>query len=240
MKVLSSVKSVLLIAGLVVSLNAKSTVILSTDFEGSTSSGVTASSIDWTTLGLTNPGDLTVEESAVTSPSLALFTTNDADGVFAVDRNIHNEGSWFVDINFSLMSGVSVVELSTFMLDAMIFNNSGNIQSVQRDLDVGFELFGNSLSMFSGDVLDIFAGNGTNNPIARPVSFDLSGLVLNQGVNYTIRLTAFGAGPGNNAGFDNLNLSGNVSRATTAVSEPSMAALFILAVAGLLRRRLAK
>lgn len=69
-----------------------------------------------------------------------------------------------------------------------------------------------------------------NNPSSRLVSFDLSGQELNRGNNCTLRLTASGTGPGNNAGFDNLSLSG------TVISEPSILMLMLLGAAGLVFR----
>lgn len=69
-----------------------------------------------------------------------------------------------------------------------------------------------------------------NNPSSRLVSFDLSGQDLTPGNNCTLRLTALGTGPGNNAGFDNLSLSG------TVISEPLILMLMLLGAAGLVFR----
>ncbi|MDC0603458.1 hypothetical protein OAP14_10655, partial [Aliiglaciecola sp.] len=90
------------------------------------------------------------------------------------------------------------------------------MQGVQRDLDMSVELFDDGSSLYAETVANIFAANGANNPSSRLVSFDLSGQDLTRGNNYTLRLTASGTGPGNNAGFDNLSLSG------TVISEPSI------------------
>lgn len=224
-------KSVLLAAGLLMSLSANATVILSTDFDDRTVSGDTASDLAWVANGVTNPGALTVSEAATLAPTLALFNTAGSQDRFAVDRNLHNEGSWFVDLDFNVQNNISVINLESLSFDSMIFNNSGAVQGVQRDLDMGLELFANGVSLFADSIENIFAGNGTNNPISRLVSFDLSGQNLTQGNDYTLRLTASGAGPGNNAGFDNLNLSG------TVVSEPSMFMLMLLGFAGLVFRK---
>ncbi|MDC0603457.1 hypothetical protein OAP14_10650 [Aliiglaciecola sp.] len=109
MKFVSSLKSVLIATGLLFSLSAQSTVILSTDFDGRTVSGVTASNLGWVTNGITSLCALTVEETSAVGPALALFDIGASQNRFAVNRNLHNEGSWYVDLDFNVASDISLV-----------------------------------------------------------------------------------------------------------------------------------
>ena len=199
-------------------------VILSTDFTGTTYSGSTASSIPWIANGVADPGDLT----AAMNPD-GLFTTTDAQGRFAPNRNIHNEGPWSVDIPLSV--GDANIELDTVTLDAFIYNNAGALQGVQRDVDMTLELLDDMLSVLDSDsVLDIYANSGTPSQ-PQSVSFDLSGNILTANEDFFLRLNVTGQGPGNNAGFDNLNVTGIISSA--AVPEPASIALWSLIGLGL-------
>ncbi len=202
-------------------------VIFSTDFNGSSASGADMGNIVWTQDGVSGLGDLTAEENVtLVSPVLSLFNTANAQNVFAVDRNLHNEGAWFVDLDFSVMANLNSIILDGFSLDASIFNNSGVIQTSQRDLDISLSLYDSAMNeLFAQDQVNIFAANGNYDKQARNVSFDLSGLSLAGGEDYTIRITAFGQGPGNNAGIDNVQLEG--------VQVPAPATLALLLIGGL-------
>ena len=72
--------------------------ILSTDFAGRIVSGKTASNIPWTVVGVQAPGDLTWVQEGGGPTNTALFDTPDAQGCFAPEMNIDNDGPWSVTI----------------------------------------------------------------------------------------------------------------------------------------------
>lgn len=225
-------KSALLVTGILASSAASATVILSTDFDGRTVSGNTASDLTWTTNGVTAPGVLAANSG---SDSFSLFDTAAAQDRFAVDRNLHNEGNWFTDITFMMANDFASVSLSSVSFDSIIFNNSGNVQGVQRDLDFTVELFDDLAlgPIFSYAQNNIFAANGSNSQPVKNISFDNLAVLLQQDTEYTLRITASGTGPGNNAGIDNFVLSGDVS----PVPAPQAFALLALAIAGIAVRK---
>ena len=208
---------------------ASAVTILSTDFDGRIVAGSTASNLTWITNGVADPGNLT----AATNPD-GLFDTADAQNRFAVDRNLHNEGSWSVDI--SLAVGAAGIDLTTVNLDAFIFNNAGDLQGDGRHLSMTAELLDAGLTGIDSDtVADIFTHNEPGLTQPKAVTFDLSGNTLAANTTYTLRLIAFGQGPGNNSGLDNLVVNGDILAAP--VPEPVSAGLALMGVAGLALRR---
>jgi hypothetical protein len=215
-------------------LSSQAAVILSSDFTGIDGD---ASNVTWV------ENDVTVtSELSPLDTSANLLSLFDLDNMFAVDQNIHTESSWYVDIFLTVSSLIDGIELSSFVFDASIFNNAGNLQSIQRDLTFSFEVFDGATELFS-DSDNVFAGDNNDagfNP-TETVEFDLSSVVLAGGSDYTLRLTASGIGGGNNAGFDDLVLNGtSVSSpsAPVSVSAPgSMALLLMSGLAFLMRCR---
>jgi len=211
---------------------AGAAVVLSTDFNGRTVSGATASNLTWTTNGVANPGALTAVAGTPisgTPPAMALFTTTDAANRFAVNRNIQNESPWYVDISLVILAGNNI-ELSTVTLDAFIFDNNGNLQGQNRDLDMTLALLSSAAVPIDSFTVDnIYPNSGALSPAQpRALSFDLSGNTLEAGGSYFLRLTASSDGPyGNNAGIDNLMVNGQV------IPEPGALALLSIALAGL-------
>jgi len=196
-------------------------VILSTELTGRTVSGATASDIPWTTNGVADPGDLTA-----THP---LFNTGDAQGRFAVDRNIHNEGDWSVDVPLGVQS--DNVSLADVAMDVFIYSNGGALQTSQRDVDILVELLDSGLAVIDSDTaLDIYANSGS---AVQPqgITLDFSGNELIANTDYTLRITATGQGSGNNAGIDNLNVTGALS--TFVIPEPASLMIWGLGLLGL-------
>lgn len=211
-------------------VQAQAITILSTDFDGRTVAGATASNLTYVTDGVADPGNLTVSEPAPVAPPLALFDTTDAQNRFAPNRNIHNEGAWSVDVPLSVLG--ATLGLTTVSLDAFIFNNSGVLQADQRDVDFTLELLDAGLTVLDSDtVLDVYANTGTATQ-PQNISFDLSGNTLAANTDFFLRLTSVGQGPGNNSGIDNLVVEGFV-----VVPEPATATLGLFGLAALAARR---
>ncbi|MCB1094232.1 MAG: PEP-CTERM sorting domain-containing protein [Verrucomicrobiae bacterium] len=223
---------------------AGAVVLLGANFDGRTlattnSTNDTASGLAWTLNGIADPGDLTAVGDVALANGFAnfeaagLFQGGDAGNVdrFAPDINIHNEGSWYVDIPFRVL-GVGV-SIDTVTLDAFTLNNGGAFQGVGRDLDISVSLTdasANSLGTLT--VNDVFLHDTPAPPQPTQVSFEVGGLAVPAG-EYTMRLS-FGADNdlvGNNAGFDNLAVNG------TVVPEPSGALLVSFGAGVLLIRR---
>ncbi|MFQ3265911.1 MAG: hypothetical protein ACI9U5_001790 [Colwellia sp.] len=164
-----------------------------------------------------------------------LFDTTASNNKFAVDRNLSNEGAWIVDISLNLLSENNI----SLSLDAYIFNNNGNFQNVQRNLDIHVSLFDSSNIFLKEFTLldDIYANNGVfTNANRHNINEDLEGYFLLASNDYILRLTGSGEGYGNNVGFDNLLING----ALTSIPEPTNLTVFALGIMGLVARRLKK
>lgn len=225
-------KKICLLSISTLALSANASVILSSDFTGTNGD---PTNVSWVENDVTVDSDFLPTDTS--SNLLGLFSIND---MFAVDYNIHNEGSWYVDIVLSVNSLIDGIELSDFTFDASIFNNSGNLQSVQRDLTFSLDVLDGSSALFS-DSDDVFVGDNNNSGLnpTESVVFDLSSVLLTGGFDYTFRLTASGTGGGNNAGLDNLVLNGtslSSPAAPTAVSAPGSSALLLISGLAFLMR----
>jgi len=202
-------------------LPASAAVILSSDFSGTQGN---AANVSWTENDVSVSNTLDPQDSSLNS--LSLFSNSAS--IFAVDHNIHNAGDWFVDIVISASSLIQDIVLDTLSLDVSIFNNAGSLQTAQRDLSFSLEVFDGLSSVFS-DTITVFSGdnNDTGFVPTEPIEFDLLGLILDGGEDYTFRLTASGTGGGNNAGFDNFLLAGT-SNALPSVSVSAPGSMIIL------------
>ncbi len=207
------------------SITANAGIIASTDFDDCTVSGCEAADLNWILDGLSNPGDLSVVGG------YNLFTTLSADGKFAVDQNLINDGSWSVDIALNVLANNDIA-LSEITLDAFTTNNRGGFQTAPRDFDINAEFFDfNGVSLFSVSLENV-GGNHSGN--ANEVSLILDGLGLFANNDYNLRLTVSAdSGSGVNGAIDNLKIYGE----TTQVPEPSTFAIFALGMIGLASRR---
>lgn len=210
---------------------ADGAVIASSDFDDRTVSGATASNLTWMVNGVANPGEMqAMDETSGLSEPLALFDTVDAQGKFAVDRNIasggpRSEGFWYVDVQLDV--GPAPLDLSSASLDAYIFSNKGLLQPKNRDLDMSVELLNASNTLMAEDTqLDIFPDNDSEPVQPQFVRFDLSSAsLLSANSDYFLRIRVFSDGTnGNNAGFDNLVIHGEV------VPEPATFGIWSLLV----------
>ncbi|MEM7420747.1 MAG: hypothetical protein AAF364_13585 [Pseudomonadota bacterium] len=200
--------------------SASAEIILASDFTGTSGN---PSNISWTenSVHVTN----TLEPQTTNFSSLPLF--DNYNDVFAVDYNIHNEGTWFVDILLTASFFISNIDLETLTLDATTYNNKGFRQNVQRDFSLSLDILEANSSLFTGTV-DVFEGDNNNSGFVptKSIEFDLGGVSLTGGIDYIFRFTAFGDGGGNNAGFDNLQLNGTPNR-SSLVDVPAPGSIFI-------------
>lgn len=215
------IKATLAVAALSSALSANAEIILASDFTGTSGD---PSNISWTenSVEVTN----TLNPQTTSFSSLDLF--DNYDNLFAVDYNIHNEGTWFVDVLLTASFLVSSIDLDALTLDASIFNNGGALQNVQRDFSLSLDIFEGASSLFSS-TLDVFDGDNNNSGFVptKSIEFDLSNVSLVGGGDYVLRFTAFGEGGGNNAGFDNLTLTGTAN-GSSLVNVPAPGSVFIL------------
>jgi len=214
---------------------AYSATILSTDFDGRTISGNTASNITYVTNGVGDPGDLSADST--------LFDTPDTNDLFAVQRNLHTQGPWVVDIPITV--GSQDIQLDQISLDAFIFSGAGGRQSFSRDYDMTIELLDSTqtVTLNTQSVNDLYINSDTvPNPSPVPFVFDFSSSVLSANTTFFLRLTASGTGPGTNAGFDNFILTGDLIAMQTpeATSAMTLIALGALGVAGKLKKKASK
>jgi hypothetical protein len=151
---------------------AQGEVILSTDFTGRTVSGDTAQNITWSVNGVSDPGDLTaVDINNAAPPTFVLFDTANAQGHFAPNLNVGNEGPWSTTIPLTLTT--SNISLKNVVLDWQHFTNTGSFQGASRSVDWTVSVTGSS----SGPVGSITGNvNGTSGvktlTFALPVELD--------------------------------------------------------------------
>ena len=226
------IKATLAVVTLSSTLSANAEIILASDFTGTSGD---PSNISWTenSVEVTN----TLDPQTTNFSSLALF--DNYDNLFAVDYNIHNEGTWFVDILLTASFLVSSIDLDSLTLDASVFSNSGQFQINQRDLSLSLDIFEGANSLFSSTI-DVFDGDNNNSGFisTKAIGFDLSGVTLTGGSDYVLRFTAFGDGGGNNAGFDNLVLNGTANGSSVVdVPAPGSMAILLISLALLCSRK---
>jgi hypothetical protein len=220
MNIKSGIKYFAFVAIFFASASSNATIIASTDFDDKTTSGATASNLDWTLNGISDPLSLTATEN--------LFLNSENKDMFAVDHNLKTEGSWSVDIDLNVLA-INNIALSTVSLNAYIFSNNGLEQVNSRDLDLNLSLFSGASLLANVNELNIYADSGSVVQ-GQAVFFDMSGNTLFGGNDYFLRLTASSNGVnGNNAGFDNLSIEGLiqvVAPPIVSVPEPTLLALF--------------
>lgn len=205
-----------------------------------TTTNDTASGLNWAVNGVADPGSLTAVPDQALGNGFAqfqangLFQTGNTENAFVPDLNIHNEGSFFVDIPLQVTApaGVTITGIS---LTGIITNNGGSFQGVGREADYRAELLDSGNAILAADNLsgdNAFQHNAGPVPTT-PVALDFGSVDLASGSSYTVRLYvgADGTLVGNNAGFDDLEIQG------TVIPEPGVGMLGALAGLLLFRRR---
>jgi hypothetical protein len=197
-------------------LSGRADLILHTDFTGRTVSGKTAQNLTWQTLGVQDPGSLTaVDEPPVNAAFAGLFDTPNAQGHFAPDKNIDNEGPWSVTIPLTLV--VPQIQLTEVVLDWQHFNNVGVFQTVARPADWTVSVSGSGSGLLAN-----LTQSGVSGISGLQTFTFASPLNLTDAETWSVRIHVIGTGPGNNTGLDALTLNG------TVVPEPGAAGLFLL------------
>ncbi|MFW8592257.1 hypothetical protein ACOI22_15730 [Glaciecola sp. 2405UD65-10] len=214
------------------SFTAQADIIAATDFDGRdiTAGGVATS--DWTTNGVSPLLSLTA--------SADLFDSADSQDLFAVNNNIQTVGPWTADIALNVLADEIALDMLSF--DAFIFNGGGSFQATNgtsRDVDFTATILDFNANVLGSQVANnVYPSSGVYVP-GTTVSFDFSSLSLLANTNYVLRIMASSDDTvGNNAGIDNLSLTGTVGQNNAVnVSAPSMAALFTMVIAGLYLRK---
>ncbi|MFT5473136.1 MAG: M6 family metalloprotease-like protein, partial [Kiritimatiellia bacterium] len=172
-------------------------VVATTDFTGRTVSGATAATITWTVGGISDPGNLTT-----TAPD-GLFDTANAQGHFAPDRNVDNEGPWSVTLPLALTVGE--LSLTNVVLDYQHFSSSGTYQTATRTVNWTVAVTGSvSGVLASVAVPGVSSLSGTATATFSP------SLILTSTETYDITITAVGTTAGNNTGLDALTINGTI------------------------------
>lgn len=215
---------------------AQAGVIVSTDFDGRTVSGATASNITYTLDSVQDPGNWTAVPND--AGSVSLFNTTDAQNRFAV---VDNPPNWTVTLPIVvLLQNIDVIELDDIVLTVESFNSSGvskvgtgsgqpNFVTVRLyNQDFSTLLVQQQLGQTSGVARELWTGTYT--------AFD--GIQLAAGATYQIQLDTDGSASGNYLGFREFTVNGAVVVPEPASLAIAAAGLISLAAAGRRWRRL--
>lgn len=218
-------------------------VIASTDFNGRTATGNTASDITWTTNGVDDPGDMSATIQ-FTATGVNLFDANTlVQNSFAPGINTGNGNTfWSTDVALTVKDGfeISVTDV-TFSYIAV---SGSQVLNVNRESDFIVSLIDPSGTELESDI--VFGTSGTGSSPQTPTLtavFDAP-IALDQPGTYILRVhggdlfvTSL-ANPigtknetGNHTAIDNLSINGSV------VPEPSSIALLALGGLAMIRRR---
>lgn len=193
--------------------------------------------VNWNNNGVSVEDPFTPRNSSGTL--LTLFNNN---SYFGVEHNFHFRGAWSTAIRVLVSNSVSSISLSNLVFQAFAISGNGNEQTFQRDLDFGLAVMSGSSTLYSETKI-VFEGDNQLNGFdaSKQLNFDLSGVTLLSGQEYTFIITASGSGAGNNAALNDFVLNGDITQkqnGTVTVTSPSTISILLLTVAfGALRRK---
>jgi len=227
--------------------SSQAITILGTTFDGRTlateaTNNDSASGLNWTTNGVEDPGFLTATPDEALGngfgqfQSNGLFQTPNTQDAFVPNLNIHNEGSYFVDIPLNIGPDRGII-LRGLSFTGIITSNGGAFQGVGREVDYRAEVYfpGPGDTLIGAD--NVNGQNVFENGVApfptTNVELDFGGIELEPATPYLLRLYVGTEGVlvGNNAGFDDLEIHGDL------IPEPGVGLLGALASLLLLGRR---
>lgn len=179
-------------------------ILLSTNFDGMTALGDTATKIVWHSQGLAQPGDLVAvrETPEYQSGFGGLFSTPDSQGYLAVDRNIGNEGPWSVSIPLTPIASDTFIEKVS--LGWRDFNNHGDYQSGTHPKIFSVIILDEEMNVLETKEISADTKEGFNT-----VSLD-GRLILSTGSSYTLKIVAENNQhiTGNNTAIDSIFIIG--------------------------------
>lgn len=212
-------------------------VIASTNFDGRlVSPSNTATNLNWTTNGVSDPGNLAAFQWG--GAVQAVFdTTSLVKGMFVPGLNVGNAGtdetrSWTTTVPLTVTPGYTVT-LESVSLDYWAING-GQAQNVTRNSDFVATVFSPSLAVVGeASLADVLNGAtpGSGTPVVLTFA---SAIALTDPGTYTLRIRGGDIDndeTGNHTGIDNLSIGG------TVIPEPSAVGLLGLGLLGLTARR---
>lgn len=187
--------------------------LAATDFTGRKVSGRTASEIPWTVSGVENPGNLTWANEGAGPTNTGLFDTPDAQGHFAPDLNIDNEGPWSVTI--PLRPTAPELTLTAVVIDWRHFNNQGLFQTASRSANWTVSVTG-SVSGLLGSV----TASGVSGLAGRQTLTFGPPLALSNRESYGVKIHVTGTTTGNNTSLDAVSIEGSTGAAAPTALLP--------------------
>jgi arylsulfatase A-like enzyme len=196
-----------LVACAIMTCAASAAPLAATEFTGRTVSGKTASNIAWTTSGVADPGNLTWANEGGGPTNTGLFDTPDAQGHFAPDLNIGNEGPWSITI--PLQPTVPELNLTAVVIHWRHFDNAGLFQSASRSANWTVSVTGS----VSGAIGSVTASGVSGFSGVETLTF-ASPLVLSSAETYALKIRVVGSNTdGNNTALDALAIEGSIGSA---------------------------
>lgn len=212
-----------LVACAALATSSQAAVLLSTTFNGTSTSGVTLSGITYTVSdGLTGATSI--------SGSDALFATNqnDTDGHYVPDVQL-DLGQWDVDLGFSVDSGS--MQIDSIEIERQNFTSNGSFNtSTNRTYTIFVSLIG-SVSGQVGSTVSVTVGPSPPNTTN---TYNFGGVTITDAETWKFNVQFNDGSDIQSAVYGGINgftINGN------AVPEPSVALLGALGTLMLLRRR---